>query len=78
MASLHTYNCDKIVKDDTIPEHILFWGGENQVTSLDKHGYYHKNILNPMNFYIIDHGGHLCMYEFLEEVNLIIDKYLGV
>lgn len=76
MASLHTFNCDKIVKDKNIPEHLLFWGGENQVTSLAKYGIYHKNILNTKNFYNIEHGGHLCMYEFHDNVNLLIDKYL--
>lgn len=77
MASLHSYNCDKIVKDYTIPAHILFWGSENQVTSLEKQGIYHKSLLNPMNFYTIEFGGHLCMYEFPEEVNFLIDKYLA-
>ncbi len=76
LASLYTYNCDLIIKDKLIPENILFWGSENQVTRLEKHGNYHNQILKPLHFYIIKQGGHLCMYEFPDGVNSLIEKYL--
>lgn len=76
LASLYTYNCDLIIKDKLIPENILFWGSENQVTSLEKHGNYHNQILKPIHFYTIKQGGHLCMFEFPDGVNSLIEKYL--
>lgn len=54
----------------------LIWGENNQVTPLQKHGYSHKEILQPQNFEVIKNGSHLCMYEQDEVCNAIINKYL--
>ncbi len=40
LCSLHTYNITNIIDKNIAPDHLLIWGGENQVTSFENHGLY--------------------------------------
>ena len=40
-------------------------------------GYYHKGLLKPSQFEVIENAGHLWMYEKPVEVNSIIQAYLS-
>ena len=74
--SVHTFNIETYITTDKVREHLLVWGCDNKVTSLRKHGYFHKEYLNSVNFKIIEEAGHLCMYEKSFEVNELILKYI--
>lgn len=72
LCSLYTYNVTNILNKKVAPNHLLIWGAENQVASLENHGLYNYKKLESPVFKIIPNGGHLCMYEYPE----IINKYI--
>lgn len=71
-----SYNLNRFVKDQTIPEHLLVWGAENNVTPLETHGEFHRNQLRSSEFAVIENAGHLCMYEAPERTIQLIEAYL--
>jgi pimeloyl-ACP methyl ester carboxylesterase len=76
--SIYTYNLLKLLQNKgEIPPHLLIWGNQNRVASLEKHGYYHHSILKSSEFKIIKNAGHLCMNELPDEVNEVISDYLS-
>lgn len=74
--SVHTFNLLNYFPKEHIPENMLVWGEFNSVTSLEKHGYYHYNLLRSSRFDIVKNAGHLCMYESPEKVNTLIEDYI--
>lgn len=74
--SVHTFNIDAYMSQRTPKKHLLVWGSDNTVTSLKKHGYYHYDYLKSDEFKIIQHAGHLCMYEKPSETNELIESYI--
>jgi hypothetical protein len=75
--SVHTYNLLKYYDKNNIPAHLLVWGKYNSVTSLKNHGHYHRKLLKPSQFEVIDNAGHLCMYEQAERTNAILESYIN-
>ncbi len=73
-----TFNLDRYYNPENTPDHLLIWGTENQVTSWEKHGVLHKNLLQSKEFELVPNAGHLCMYEAPETVNSIIERYLSL
>ena len=71
-----SYNIDRIIRDKIVPKHLLIWGSENKVASLEKYGYHHKSLLQPEAFHVILNAGHLCQYESPDEVTKIIEDYI--
>ena len=76
LFSVDTYTLEKIIEGKTVPPHLLIWGKENKVTSLESHGKFHRDKLSPKQFNVIDNTGHLCMYESPTKVNEIISNFL--
>jgi pimeloyl-ACP methyl ester carboxylesterase len=75
--SVHTFNLSTYIDPHNVPEHLLVWGHENRVTSLENHGYDNFKILKSDELRIIKNAGHLCMYEKPTETNNIILNYLS-
>ena len=72
-----TYNLDRYFDGKDIPKHMLVWADNNQVTSLEKHGYLHRDLMKPERFEILEKAGHLCMYDQPLAVNKLIESYLN-
>ncbi len=72
-----SYNFNSYFDGKEIPKHMLVWADCNQVTSLEKHGYLHRDLMKPERFEILEKAGHLCMYDRPEEVNNLIESYLN-
>jgi pimeloyl-ACP methyl ester carboxylesterase len=75
--SVHTFNLLRYYDKTKIPAHLLVWGKYNSVTSLKNHGHYHRKLLNPSQFEVIDNAGHLCMYEQPEITITLLENYLN-
>lgn len=75
--SAHSYNLEPIIRDQTIPKHMLIWGEENSVAKLKTYGYDNYKVLKSESFHIIPNAGHLCAYEKPDEVNAILSDYLA-
>ncbi len=76
--SVHTFNLLNYIDEGAIPEHLLVWADKNRVTPLIKHGFYHRDLLNPNQWRVIHDAGHLCMYEVPNEVNTLIKNYISI
>jgi len=74
--SVHTFNLLEYLGTIKAPEHLLVWGEFNHVTTLQRHGYYHRDLLKSCQFKIIKNAGHLCMYESPDEVINLIESYI--
>ena len=77
LFSVHTFTFEKFLLTNKEFPHLLIWGGENRVTPYKTHGICHRDLLMPEKFEMINNGGHLCMYEYPELVNELIDEYIN-
>jgi pimeloyl-ACP methyl ester carboxylesterase len=75
--SVHTFDIELFMNQESIPKHLLLWGIDNKTTPYESHGKYHIEFMKSDNFIAIPKGGHLCMYEYPEKVNQIIEKYIN-
>lgn len=75
--SVHTFTLDRFLDANKFPKVDLYWGSANKVTPLKSHGMWHKKLLNPNCFEIIQNGSHLCMYEQPDLVNSLIEIKLN-
>lgn len=75
--SVHTFRLDRFIPGAEVFPHILVWGEKNSVISLEQHGYFSREILQPVSFLTVPDAGHLCMYEQPDYVNKIIINYLN-
>ena len=72
----YTFNLVNYLGAIKAPEHLLIWGKQNQVASIEIEGQYHYNLLQSSSLKVIENAGHMCMCESPDEVNEIIQSYI--
>jgi pimeloyl-ACP methyl ester carboxylesterase len=83
LFAINTYSLNRLITENrpesdttAISDALLLWGENNKVASLEKEGYYHRNLCGIPHMHVIPGGGHLLMAEFPQLVNNIIHAYL--
>lgn len=75
LYALDSFTLDHYLNQADIPDLSLFWGAENQVTSLKKDGHFFAKQLNT-DLIEVAKAGHLAMYEQADWVNEKIEHIL--
>ena len=78
LNSVHSFTLTDFLDPVQTPvEALIIWGEKNRVVSLKKEADYHRKLLGIKKMTVIPEGGHLCMYEFPQQVNHLLEEYLS-
>ena len=78
LFSVDTFTLKRFLASPPPGEDLLvIWGAANAVVPFEREAAHHLDLLRQPRCEKIDGGGHLCMYEFPDRVNELIEQHLS-